>query len=66
MSLKYYKVEVWILKEAIDNLDKAAKALDDKGKTSILIERCKNISKIIKDNYPAVNDFEDGKTKPKS
>lgn len=66
MSLKYYKVEVWILKEAINNLDKAVKALDSKGKTSILIERCKNISKIIKDNYPAVNDYKDGEAKPKS
>ncbi len=66
MSLKYYKVEVWILKEAIDNLDKAVKALNSKGKTSLLSKRCENISKIIKDNYPAVNDFEDGKTKPKS
>ena len=59
MSLKYYKVEIWVLKEAIKNLDLAIKALENKGQTSTLIERSKKISELIKDNYPAITEYKD-------
>jgi hypothetical protein len=62
--MSYYKVEPWILKDAVDNLDKAIAALDKVGKgKSVLAHRCKKISKLIKDNYPAVNDIRNTKTK---
>lgn len=63
-NMSYYKVEPWVLKDAVDNLDKAVAALDKVGKgKSVLSHRCKKISKLIRENYPAVNDTEHTKTK---
>lgn len=55
--MSYYKVEPWILKDAVENLEKAIKSLEKSGKSkSVLVHRCKKISKLIRENYPAVND----------
>lgn len=62
--MSYYKVEPWVLKDAVDNLEKAILALEKVGKNrSVLVHRCKKISKLIKENYPAVDDIGHTKTK---
>lgn len=61
--MSYYKVEPWVLKDAVENLEKAILVLEKAGKSkSVLVHRCKKISKLIRDNYPTVSD-EHTKTK---
>jgi hypothetical protein len=58
--MNYYKVEPWVLKDAVEALDKTVKVLEKSGKgKSVLVHRCKKISKLIRDNYPAIDDFTD-------
>jgi hypothetical protein len=58
--MNYYKVEPWVLKDAVESLEKAVKSLEKAGKSkSVLVHRCKKISKLIRENYPAINDFTD-------